>query len=122
MVDAGFAQTKGLDSDRCIRMHYGPSVSIADTLSLKLAKWVIRCAGQNEIALQTVVEPGGTGTSATALQMRLGGIPCALISIPLKYMHTPSEIVSIKDIDSTAKLLCTLLEQDHLEEVFPLER
>lgn len=114
VVDAGFGYAKGLDEDKCIKMHHGPSISIADTLSRSVPQWVIRVAEREKLPLQIVVEPGGTGTSATALQLRENGIPCGLISIPLKYMHTPSEVVSIGDVEKTAELLCTLLEQEHI--------
>ncbi len=111
VVDAGFAFTKGLDADKCILMEHGPAISIADTLTRDVSTWVINTARNENKSLQVVVEPGGTGTSATALQLRNGGIPCGVISIPLKYMHTPSEIVSEKDVEQTAELLCSLLEQ-----------
>ena len=114
VVDAGFSFTKGLDPDKCILMDQGPSISIADTLSRSVSSWVIQTASKTKCSLQTVVEPGGTGTSATALQLRESGIPCGVISIPLKYMHTQSEIVSEKDIELTADLLCTLAEQDDI--------
>ncbi len=114
VVDAGFGYTKGLDEDKCIKMHVGPSVSIADTLSRSASQWIIDTAKKENFPLQVVVEPGGTGTSASALQLRANGIPCALISIPLKYMHTPSEVVSEGDIEKTSQLLCTLLEQKEI--------
>ena len=114
IVDAGFGFTKGLNPDQCIFAEQGPSVSIADTLNREATTWVMNVAKQNEIPLQVVVEPGGTGTSATALQLRDGGIPCALISIPLKYMHTPSEMVSERDIIQTSKLICALLSENEI--------
>lgn len=114
VVDAGFGFAKGLNEDKCINLHMGPSISIADTLSRNVSQWVIKTAEKENIPLQIVVEPGGTGTSATALQLREGGISCGLISIPLKYMHTPSEMVSEGDIEKTSQLLCTLLEQDEI--------
>lgn len=111
VVDAGFARAKGLDSDQCIFMNKGPSVSIADTLSRKASLWAIQVAQNSKLPIQIIVEPGGTGTSTTALQLRDGGIPSVLISIPLKNMHTQSEIVSECDIHSTVDLLVTLLAQ-----------
>lgn len=114
VVDAGFGFAKGLDEDKCIKMNAGPSISIADTLSAKVPQWVIEVAKKENVPLQIVVEPGGTGTSATALQMRENGIPCGLISIPLKYMHTPSETVTEGDVKKTCELLCALLSQDEI--------
>ncbi len=115
VVDAGFAKTKGLNEDQCILMDHGPSVSIADTLTRDVAFWISGVAKDKKMDLQIVVEPGGTGTSATALQLRNHGIPCALISIPIKNMHTASEIVSEKDIEKTVNLLCCLLEHTDIK-------
>ncbi len=112
VTDAGFAFSKGLDKNKCIFMDAGPSVSIADTLSRDVASWIMDIAEKEALQHQIIVEPGGTGTSATAIQMRAEGIPCGLISIPIKYMHTQSEMVSERDIELTCELLCELLKQN----------
>lgn len=114
VVDAGFALTPGLENFGCIEMNKGPSVSITDTLSRFLSDWVMDSAKKKTLPLQIVCEPGGTGTSATKLQLQSGSIPCVVISIPLKNMHTPSEIVSISDIELTVKLLCALISQKEI--------
>ncbi len=114
VVDAGFAMAPGLNEENCIQMEKGPSVSITDTLTRFLTDWVLACALKNNLPLQTVCEPGGTGTSATKLQLQNGGIPSVVISIPLKNMHTPSEIVSEKDILSTCDLICTLIAEKEI--------
>ena len=54
---------------------------------------------------QLGAEPRGTGTDANAIQLSRGGKAAALISIPLRYMHTPTEVLSLKDLDLTVKLL-----------------
>ena len=72
------------------------------------------CADKNNIPLQRIAEPGGTGTSATLLQLQNGGIPCGVVSIPLLHMHSPSEVVFESDIQTTAKLLSVLAEEKAL--------
>ena len=52
-----------------------------------------------------MAEPGGTGTDANAIQLSRAGVAAALVSLPQRYMHTPVEVVSLKDLDNTAKLL-----------------
>ena len=49
--------------------------------------------------------PRHSGTDAYALQVARAGIPTMVVSIPLRYMHTPVEIVSMKDIARTGRLL-----------------
>ena len=52
-----------------------------------------------------MAEPGGTGTDANALQLSRDGVAAGLVSIPQRYMHTPVEIISLRDIDHCAQLL-----------------
>lgn len=54
---------------------------------------------------QIEAEPGVTGTDARSIQISRGGVPTGLVSVPLRYMHTPTEVVSLDDLDATVKLL-----------------
>ena len=56
-------------------------------------------------AYQIQAEPRPTGTDARAIQVARGGIPCGLVSVPLRYMHTPTEVVCLKDLQATVDLL-----------------
>ena len=58
-----------------------------------------------EIPVQVEVAAGGTGTDANAMQITREGIPTALLSIPLRNMHTPIETLAVKDIERTGRLL-----------------
>lgn len=111
VVDVGFGYCAGLDRSACIMMGEGPSVSVSDTLSKSACDWVISVAEKEKIPLQIVAEPGGTGTSATALQTSCGGVPSVVLSIPLLNMHTSSEIVLERDIKATADLIVKLLNR-----------
>lgn len=124
VVDVGFAYSPELDITKCIKIGKGPSVSFSDTLSRKLTKWVIDVANDKEIPLQVICEPGGTGTNATALQLQNSGIPSCVISIPLKNMHTNSEIVDVNDVKKTAELLSALVSENEIpcREVILVER
>jgi endoglucanase len=56
------------------------------------------------------VDGGCTGTDAWEIQVSGGGIPTALLSIPLKYMHTSVETLAISDVKATAKLLAEFIK------------
>lgn len=112
ILDAGFGTKPGENLSKCIVMGAGPSVSFTDTLSFSMTKWIQNVAKTNRQPLQTVAEPGGTGTSATALQTENGGIPSAVISIPIMNMHTPAEICDLRDIESTARLVSLLADSE----------
>jgi endoglucanase len=49
--------------------------------------------------------PRGTGTDANAMQLSRGGVATAVIGIPNRYMHTPVELVSLKDAEAASKLI-----------------
>ena len=53
---------------------------------------------------------GTTGTNADKVSISKEGIPSGLISIPLRYMHTPYELVNTTDIENIAKLLTSYIQ------------
>jgi len=64
--------------------------------------------------------PRHSGTDTYAMQVTAEGIPTMVIGIPLRYMHTPVEVVSLKDIQRTGRILAafiTALEADFLEKL-----
>jgi endoglucanase len=69
-----------------------------------------------EISFATDVVPRHSGTDAYALQVVAGGIPTMLVEIPLRYMHTPVEMVVMKDISRTGRLLAEFVV--HLDDHF----
>ncbi|MBQ2252904.1 MAG: hypothetical protein II328_02865 [Clostridia bacterium] len=105
-VDVGFASFPG-QNGRLLEMDKGPGISYSDTLSRTLSDDLVRIAKREKIPFQLLAEPGETGTNAHEVQVTGRGIPSAVISIPLSYMHSPSEVVSAKDLDLTAELLCS---------------
>lgn len=82
----------------------GPAVSIGPNLHKKLTKKIMDTAKNENIPFHIDVEPGNTGTEAWATQVSREGIPTALLSIPLRYMHTTIETISLNDVKNTARL------------------
>ncbi len=116
-VDVGFASFPG-QNGRLLEMDKGAGISYSDTLSRTLARDILRVANEEKIPYQLLSEPGETGTNAHDVQVTGRGIPSAVISIPLSYMHSPSEVVSVRDLHLTCKLLCAYCCQ---AEYFPKE-
>jgi endoglucanase len=57
----------------------------------------------------------GTGTDANVMQLSRGGMATGLLSVPLRYMHTPNELLALEDLENTARLLaafCMRLKRD----------
>ena len=65
-------------------------------MNTKLFELIVKTAKENKIPIQINAEPRGTGTDANAIQLCRSGVPTCLISIPLRYMHSPCEFVSLK--------------------------
>ncbi len=87
----------------------GPAICRGPNLHYEITKSIISLAEKLEIPHEIEVASGSSGTNAWAIQTKHGGIPCALISIPLRYMHTTVETVDLNDISNTAKLLAEIV-------------
>lgn len=93
-----------------VKIDGGPSIVVGGpNIDKKYYKKLTKYASNNDIKYQNEFANGRSGTDADAVQMAGEGIPTLILSIPCKYMHTPVEIVGIKDIENTAKLLAGFL-------------
>ena len=88
----------------------GPVILRGANANPKVVDLLIKCARKKNIPFQMEAYGGATGTDANAIQLTRSGVAAALVSIPLRYMHTPREIVHIDDIENTAKLLAAFAE------------
>lgn len=107
-VDVGHAT----DSPDCDPRKYGmfkqgggPIVCRGPNINPIIFEKIIACAEANKIPYQIEADPRPTGTDARAIQVAQSGIATGLLSIPLRYMHTPSEMVDLEDIEHTVQLL-----------------
>ncbi len=89
----------------------GPIIARGPNINPKLFELLTAAADAEKIAYQIGPEPRGTGTDANAIQLSRGGKAAALVSVPLRYMHTPSEVLSLKDLENTAKLLAAFVKR-----------
>lgn len=89
----------------------GPCVKIQDVGAIsdpRIVQWMIRIAEKNKIPYQREVLLVG-GTDARAIQLTRAGVPAGCLSIPVRYVHSPSEMVDYKDVQNSVKLLTALL-------------
>ena len=70
-----------------------------------------KIAEEKEIPHLIEPVPGLTGTDAAVIQIVREGVPTGLVSIPLRYMHTPVETVNVKDIERTVRLFMYFLKE-----------
>jgi putative aminopeptidase FrvX len=83
----------------------GPIIARGPNINPALFDLLMKAAGKAKVPYQLGAEPRGTGTDANAIQLSRGGKAAGLVSIPLRYMHTPTEVLSLKDLDYAVKLL-----------------
>jgi len=89
----------------------GPIIVKAPSIHLTLRQLIFDTAQQNKIPYQLAVHAKETGTDADAFAYQKGGIPTALLSLPLRYMHTTVETMHKEDIENTIRLLYHFLLQ-----------
>ncbi len=97
----------------------GPTIKIMDSSLIshpKLKNFFIETAKSEKLKFQLEVLPHG-GTDGGAMSLVKNGIPTIGISVPTRYIHTPSEIVNKKDVEDTIKLLTTTLLKKQIGEI-----
>lgn len=99
------------NSDNAFEAGSGTVLSVGPNLHPKLTGALFDTAKRHEIKVNTDVDGGNTGTDAWEIQTAHDGVPTALISIPLKYMHTSVETLAISDVKATSKLLCEFIKE-----------
>jgi endoglucanase len=83
----------------------GPIVCRGPNINPVIFERIVEVAEKHTIPYQLEADPRPTGTDARAIQVAQAGIATGLLSIPLRYMHTPSEMVDLEDIEHTVQLL-----------------
>lgn len=83
----------------------GTVVTIGPNIHPKMSEKLFELAKKYDIKTNTDVDDGDTGTDAWAIQVTKTGVPTALLSIPLKYMHTSVETMNMSDFEATIALI-----------------
>jgi endoglucanase len=88
----------------------GPVIGRGSTLSPKVFELLVEAA--ESAGIEHTVEASGrsSGTDADAIQISRSGIPTGLVSIPLRYMHSPVELVDLADVEATVALIAAFAE------------
>jgi endoglucanase len=108
-VDVTFGAQQGVAEAKTVDMDGGPAIARGPNVHPKMHERLVEIASQYELKHQIEVVPGASGTDAWAIQVARDGIPTALLSIPLRYMHTSVETVCLKDIERTGRLLALFI-------------
>lgn len=93
----------------------GPIITRGANINPTVYAGLCDAAESAKVAVQFDGEPRGTGTDANAIQLSRGGKAAGLVSVPLRYMHTPNETLSLADVEAAVELLAayvTALDPD----------
>ena len=104
-IDVTFAVSPGSPKHKTFPMGDGPTLGWGPNIHPGLHKAFVGLADRLEIPYNVEVMPKHSGTDAYALQVAAEGSPTMVVSIPLRYMHTAVEMVAMKDIVRTGRLL-----------------
>lgn len=99
-----------------VRIGKGPVITYAPAVQNNLRELILDTAIENNIPFQRLASSRVTGTDTDAFAYSNGGVPSALISLPLRYMHTTVEMVHREDVENVIKLIYeTLLKIENNE-------
>ena len=104
-LDVSFGDAPDVAASKCGKLGKGAMVGVSPVLDKKITNALIDCAEKKNIPYQLEVMGGTTGTDADSISIAKSGVPCGLISIPLRNMHTPNEVIDLKDTQSVCDIL-----------------
>ncbi|MDY0185027.1 MAG: M42 family metallopeptidase [Desulfuromonadaceae bacterium] len=87
----------------------GPIVSRGANINPVLFELICATAREKQIPIQISAQARATGTDANAMQLSRGGVAAALLGVPLRYMHSPVEVLSLDDIEAAIELLTAVV-------------
>jgi putative aminopeptidase FrvX len=96
----------------------GPSITVIDAAGRGIIaprpvlRWLRESAEKASIPYQLQVGDGGT-TDATAINISKTGIPCTVVSVPTRYIHSPVEVLSLRDMEQGAALIAAAIHSAH---------
>lgn len=88
-----------------VKLEGGPVIAKGAPINRKINQWLENTAEKLDMAIQYELTPRHTGTDADRMRLTGKGVPVALVSLPLRYMHSPVETVSMQDIEEEIELL-----------------
>ncbi|TRM13022.1 M42 family metallopeptidase [Lentibacillus cibarius] len=94
-----------------VKLDGGPVLAKGAPINIKINKMLENTARKRNIRVQYELTPRMTGTDADRMRLTGPGVPISLVSLPLRYMHSPVETSSLKDMDEEIELLVTMLSE-----------
>lgn len=111
VVDTTWGIGTGVGDDQGFKLGGGPTLVIGPNAHPKLFEMLTETARRLEISLTPEPMPRSSGTDGWAVQVSRDGIPTAMLSIPIRNMHTPVEVVALKDIERVSRIISAFIDE-----------
>lgn len=108
-IDVGFGDSPGLQENQTIKLGQGPGIAIGPQVHPQIHKRMVETAKEWNISYSIDPSPFPGGTDAYAMQVSQAGVATILLSIPLRYMHTPIETLDYEDVRHTGRLMAMFI-------------
>lgn len=105
-VDVSFGRTPDSEPQNTAELGSGVMIGFSAALDRGMSERLREIAKRKDIPFSSEVMPSSTGTNADSIAVSGRGVKCCTLSIPIRYMHTPIETLDLRDIVSTARLIC----------------
>ena len=104
-VDVTFGDGVGIAEDECGKLGEGPMIGVSPSLDAELSRKLMEIANKEKIPYQVEVMGRSTGTNADMIGVSGKGIKTCTLSVPLRNMHTDTEVIDLTDLENTVRLL-----------------
>lgn len=104
-IDVTHAEQPNGGEINAVPLNGGMGIAMGPNMHPLVHQKLTEVAKANEIPYQVTAYSGATGTNAWAMQVVREGIPTALLEVPLRYMHTSVETISVSDLERIGRLL-----------------
>ena len=109
-VDVTHGKTPDGPADKTFALGGGPAIGVGPNMTRWMTERMIAKAREHGIPYQLEIMSGHTGTNGWEMHISREGVATSVLSLPLKYMHTPVETLSLADMEGVAQLLAAFVE------------
>ncbi len=100
-----------------VRLGRGPALACGPTYHKALARLIASAGDEEKIPYQMHPSARGTGNNGWAMRMQRGGCPTSVVAVPLRYMHSPVEVIDLDDAANTAAIVAAAVRR--IDDFFP---
>jgi endoglucanase len=109
-LDVTHASTPDASGPETFKAGCGAVISVGPNMSRRMSDAMIAYCREKEIAYKIEVTPGNSGTNAWPIQVAREGVCTGLLSVPVRYMHSPMETVKMSDVEIGVDMLTGFLK------------